>query len=149
MTIKARSENEILYLQESIITFLKEFEQLYVGKNPENIFKARLCVFQLIHVPWHIVWNGSIRIGSQATVERSIGELSHKIQSKKSIFSNLSNLIYEREQLRILILYFPEFDDTKKKSNSSIKGIKKMKIPKKNKMLIQLWFSTWIKLACF
>ena len=50
---------------------------------------------------------------------------------KKSIFSNLSNLIYEREQLRILILYFPEFDDTKKKSNSSIKGIKKMKITKK------------------
>ena len=57
MTIKARSENEILYLQELIITFLKGFKQLYVGKNPENIFKARLCVFQLIYVPQHIVWN--------------------------------------------------------------------------------------------
>jgi hypothetical protein len=36
----------------------------------------------------HIRWNGSIRLGSQATVERSIGEMGRKIRSKKAPFAN-------------------------------------------------------------
>ncbi|KDQ52873.1 hypothetical protein JAAARDRAFT_106522, partial [Jaapia argillacea MUCL 33604] len=54
-----------------------------------------LCVFQLIHVSQHIFWNGSIRLGSQATVERAIGEIGHKIRSKKAPFQNMANLLYE------------------------------------------------------
>jgi len=54
---------------------------------------------------YHIAWNGSIRLGSQATVERSIGEVGCRIQSKKAVFANLSNQIYKREMLKILLLY--------------------------------------------
>ncbi|KAF8232911.1 hypothetical protein L208DRAFT_1135375, partial [Tricholoma matsutake] len=54
-----------------------------------------LCIFQLIHVPQHIAWNGSIRLGSQATCERTIEEMSHRIQSRKAVFANLSNQIKE------------------------------------------------------
>lgn len=110
MTIEPRSEKDLEELRSLIITFLEEYERLYIGDNPEKIHRARLCIFQLIHVPLHIQWNGSIRLGSQATVERSIGEMGHKIRSKKAPFSNLANLIYQRELLKILALYYPEID---------------------------------------
>jgi hypothetical protein len=40
-------------------------------------------------------------------VERSIGEMGHKICSRKAPFANLANLIYERELVKNLILYYP------------------------------------------
>jgi len=49
-------------------------------------------------------------VGSQATVERSIGEMGHKIESKKAPFANLANLIYEWELVKILSLYYPIVD---------------------------------------
>jgi hypothetical protein len=75
MTLKARSQDDLNSLNTLIIKFLETYEQLYMGSNPNNISRARLCIFQLIHVPRHIAWNGSIRVGSQATVERTIGEM--------------------------------------------------------------------------
>ncbi|KAF8955648.1 hypothetical protein BDZ97DRAFT_1907529 [Flammula alnicola] len=107
MSIQARSEAEIADLHSILRKFLIGFEALYVAGNPENISRSRLCIFQLIHIPMHIKWNGSIRVGSQATVERSIGEVGHKIRSKKSPFANLANIITEKELLRILKLYYP------------------------------------------
>ncbi|PPQ87628.1 hypothetical protein CVT26_006954 [Gymnopilus dilepis] len=110
MTITPRSEDDLSNYQTTIVNFLHEFERLYVGDDPEKIYRARLCVFQLIHFPLHIKWNGSIRLGSQATVERSIGEMGRKIRSKKAPFANLSNLIYQRELIRVLALYYPEIE---------------------------------------
>ena len=52
-------------------------------------------------------------MGSQATIERTIGEVGYHIHSKKSPFSNLANIIYERELLRLLVLYFSFLDNTK------------------------------------
>lgn len=107
MTIQPRSDSDIQHLHDVIAMFLEEYEQLYIGSDPEKILRARLCLFQLIHVPHHIQWNGSIRLGSQATVERSIGEMGHQIRSKKAPFANLTNIIYERELIKILSLYYP------------------------------------------
>jgi len=107
MTIQPRDDAELQDLQKIITKFLAEYERLYIGNDPDKILRARLCIFQLIHVPRHIQWNGSIRVGSQATVERAIGEMGHKIRSKKSPFANLTNLIYERELVKILSLYYP------------------------------------------
>jgi hypothetical protein len=107
MSIQARSEDDIAHLHSILQKFLTGFEALYIAGNPENISRSRLCIFQLIHIPMHIKWNGSIRVGSQATVERSIGEVGHKIRSKKSPFANLANIITEKELLRILKLYYP------------------------------------------
>jgi hypothetical protein len=77
----------------------------------------RLCVFQLIHIPRHIEWNGSVRNGSQATVERKIGEISHRIRSRKSPFANLANQIYHRELIRLLILRFPTLQSHTRRSD--------------------------------
>jgi hypothetical protein len=107
MSIQNRSEDEIAHLHSVIRKFLASFEALYIAGIPENISRSRLCIFQLIHIPMHIKWNGSIRVGSQATVERSIGEVGHKIRSKKSPFANLANIITEKELLCILKLYYP------------------------------------------
>lgn len=93
-----------------IVSFLLDFEEIYVGGDPEHISRCRLCMFQLIHLPSHIEWNGSIRLGSQATVERAIGEMGHKIRSRKAPFANLANLILERELVKLLLLYYPELD---------------------------------------
>ena len=41
------------------------------------------------------------------TVEQSIGEVGHKIRSKKSPFANLVNIITEKKLLHILKLYYP------------------------------------------
>lgn len=108
MTNKPRSENNLKDLQSLITQFLTDFERLYIGDNPDRNNCARLCIFQLIHIPLHIKWNGSIRIGSQATVERSIREMGHKIRSKKSPFANLTNIIIRRERIKLLGLYYPE-----------------------------------------
>jgi hypothetical protein len=110
MTIQPRDDAELQYLHKIITSFLKEYERLYIGNDPNKILRARLCIFQMIHVPHHIQWNGSIRVGSQATVEHAIGEMGHKIRSRKSPFANLTNLIYERELIKILSLYYPIID---------------------------------------
>jgi hypothetical protein len=91
MTLLPRSESDLDGLRKTIVNFLKGYEKIYVGGNPENISRFRLCIFQLIHIPQNILWNGSIRVGSQTTVERSIGEMSRRIRSKKAVFTNLAN----------------------------------------------------------
>jgi hypothetical protein len=81
MTSIPRTEEDLWTLHKRIVKFLTGFEHIYIGKNPENNHRARLCVFQMIHIPVHIEWNGSIRTGSQATVERTIGEMGQNHQS--------------------------------------------------------------------
>ena len=108
MTIAARNMEDLHRLQNMIVDFLVGFQRLYIGNNPILNSRARLCIFQLIHIPIHIYWNGSLRNGSQSTVERSIGEMSHQIRSKKSPFANLTNLIVKRERIKLLLLYYPQ-----------------------------------------
>ncbi|EKM79257.1 hypothetical protein AGABI1DRAFT_39752 [Agaricus bisporus var. burnettii JB137-S8] len=108
MTPCARTETEITSLQGMVDKFLANFEKIYLNSDPKNISRFRLCIFQLAHVPSHIRWHGSIRVGSQATVERSIGELGGQIRSKKSPFENLANIIFYREITKILHLGHPE-----------------------------------------
>ncbi|KAF7986439.1 hypothetical protein HWV62_31195 [Athelia sp. TMB] len=107
MTIKKKTKGEVEDLFKLIVAFLEEFEQIYIGEDPEKISRCRLCIFQLIHVPQHILWNGSVRIGSQATVERAIGEVGHRIRSKKAPFAHLANIIHERELVKLLALRIP------------------------------------------
>ncbi|KAH9948377.1 hypothetical protein B0H21DRAFT_805853 [Amylocystis lapponica] len=108
MTIKPRSHQELSDMHSKIVTFLSEFQTIYIGDDPEKVSRFRLCVFQLIHVPMHIVWYGSIRLGSQATVERTIGHLGRKIRSKKSPFANLASILYESQMVNMLTLYYPQ-----------------------------------------
>jgi len=128
MTITPWSEDDLKRLHHEIVRFLEGFQALYVGNDPTKISRAHLCVFQLIHVPWHIAWNGSISLSSQATCERTIGEMSHRIRSRKAVFANLSNQIYERELLKLMLLYYPTLDSSKKNLNSSSNTIKGMSI---------------------
>ena len=51
MTLKPRSEKELVDLHKLIVRFLLKYEKIYIGSNPENISRARLCIFQLIHIP--------------------------------------------------------------------------------------------------
>lgn len=108
MTIADRSEAEINKMFSLFADFIDRFEKIYVGKDPSKISRCRLCIFQLIHIPQHIYWNGSIRVGSQATCERAIGEVGHKIRSRKAPFAHLANIIYEKELMKILLLRVPD-----------------------------------------
>jgi len=107
MTIAERNIEDLQRLHEMIVEFLVGFERLYIGNDPNLNSRARLCIFQLIHIPIHIYWNGSLRNSSQSTVERSIGEMSHQIRFKKSPFAHLANLIIKRERVKLLSLYYP------------------------------------------
>jgi hypothetical protein len=60
MTIGPKSEQELVNLYCVIRRFLENFEQIYVGNDPSKVSRCRLCIFQLIHVPQHIEWYGSI-----------------------------------------------------------------------------------------
>ena len=60
MTISECTEKELEGLRNLIMKFLIGFEKLYVNQDPEKISHMCLCIFQLIHVPVHIKWNGSI-----------------------------------------------------------------------------------------
>jgi hypothetical protein len=84
MSHTPKSDYDLAALYILVKSFLEEFERLYVQNDPEKVSRCRLCIWQLIHVPHHIAWNGSIRFGSQATVEHAIGEIGHKVRSKKA-----------------------------------------------------------------
>ncbi|KZP09685.1 hypothetical protein FIBSPDRAFT_914023 [Athelia psychrophila] len=132
MTIRPRTKEEIGNLFSLIVEFLEEYEKIYVGDDPEKISRCRLCIFQLIHVPQHILWNGSVRLGSQATVERAIGEAGRKIRSKKAPFTNLANNIHEREMVKLLALQIPSLDSPKQAPTpSKTRVFSKVKIQKK------------------
>jgi len=60
MTISPRSTQELVNLHQVLQRFLQGFERIYVAGDPEKVSRCRLCIFQLIHVPQHIKWNGSI-----------------------------------------------------------------------------------------
>ena len=107
MSHSPKSDGDLAALYNLVKSFLEEFERLYVQNDPEKVSRCRLCIWQLIHVPLHISWNGSIRFGSQATVECAIGEIGHKVRSKKAPFANISTMLYERASIRVLSLQFP------------------------------------------
>lgn len=133
MTIKPRTEDEIGILFQLITDFLEKYEEIYVGDDPEKISRCQLCMFQLIHVPQHILWNGSVRVGSQATVERAIGEVGHKIRSKKAPFAHLANIIHEREVIKLLALQIPSLESPKPKPRPPFtRPFSKVRIRKKD-----------------
>ena len=107
MSHSPKSDDDLATLYNLIKSFLEGFERLYVQNDPEKVSRCRLCIWQLIHIPMHIAWNGSIRFGSQATVERAIGEIGHKVRSKKAPFANISTMLYERACIKVLNLQFP------------------------------------------
>lgn len=123
MTIKPRTHAELIKLHNLIKKFFEGFQTLYIGDDPAKISHFRLCIFQLIQLPHHIEWNGSIRLGSQATVERTIEELGHRIRSRKAPFTNLANIILEKELSRLLLLYYPNLQlSTSTKIQSPLSG---------------------------
>src|SRR6202046_1734844 len=106
MTTVPRTQADLIKLYQKIVSFLQEFERLYVGNDPLKISRCRLCVFQLIHIPHHIAYNGSIRFGSQATCERAIGDIGHGVRSKKSPFKNIVSYKIDKQSARLIHLSY-------------------------------------------
>ena len=107
MTTTTRTTSDLQMLYHKIVLFLRGFERLYVGSDPSKITYSRLCIFQLIFIPFHISYNGSIRFGSQALCERMIGNIGHGIRSKKSPFQNIVSYKADKQSLKMLQLYYP------------------------------------------
>jgi hypothetical protein len=107
MSHSPKSDDDLASLYNLIKSFLQGFERLYVGSSAAKVSRCRLCIWQLIHVPLHIQWNGSIRFGSQATVERAIGEIGHNVRSKKAPFANIATMIFNRANAKMLTLQYP------------------------------------------
>ncbi len=107
MSHSPKLNNDLLVLYKQVMSFLQGFEELYVQDDAGKVSRCRLCIWQLIHVPTHIAWNGSIRFGSQATVERAIGEIGHKVRSKKAPFANIATMLFERANNKVLALRYP------------------------------------------
>jgi hypothetical protein len=107
MSHSPKSTEDLASLYNLIKSFLIGFEELYVHDDAAKVSRCRLCIWQLIHIPHHISWNGSIRFGSQATCERAIGEIGHKVRSKKAPFANIATILTERASNRVLLLKYP------------------------------------------
>jgi hypothetical protein len=69
MSHTPKSNEDLASLYNLAISFLEGFERLYVHGDPTKVSRCRLCIWQLIHVPVHIAWNGSI-----STREKKIRE---------------------------------------------------------------------------
>ena len=64
-------------------------------------------------IPFHIRFNGSIRLGSQATCEQAIEDIGHGIRSKKSPFKNIVSYKADKQAVRLLHLIYPSFSAPK------------------------------------
>ncbi|KAI0038424.1 hypothetical protein FA95DRAFT_1505691 [Auriscalpium vulgare] len=78
MAIKPYTKDDLRECHMKIAHFLKEYERIYVGSDPEKV-----------------------------SLERAIGEIGRKVRSKKAPFANVATIIYERELLRVLLLHYP------------------------------------------
>ena len=126
MTAIPPTQKDLITLYAKIVDFLQGFEHLYVGNDISKIPHCRLCLFQLIFVPFHISYHGSIRFGSQATCERAIGDIGHGIRSKKSPFKNINTYTTDKQSVRILQLIYPTLsisDEAKVERTSLFKQI--------------------------
>ena len=133
MTNIPRSQDDLIKLSDKIVLFLKEFERLYVGNDLTNIVRCRLCIFQLIHIPFHISYNGSIRFGSQATCERAIGDIGHGIKSRKSPFVNIVSYKVDKQSVRLLHHLYPMLSSVSEAKVSKTSLFKPMPITKKQR----------------
>jgi hypothetical protein len=125
MTPVPRTQKDLVKLYDEIVCFLRGFESLYVGNDSAKSSCCRLCIFQLIHIPHHISYNGSIRFGSQATCEWAIGDIGQGIRSKKSPFKNIASYKTDKQSARILHLFYPALSvsDAKSQRSSLFKAI--------------------------
>lgn len=94
-----------------IVDFLTEFEHIYAYGDPGKVYRMRLCIFQLIHLPSHIKWYKSVKIGFQATIERTIGKLGHQVCSKRVLFAYLAELVSKQQLIYMLSLYYLKLDN--------------------------------------
>src|ERR1700677_697701 len=133
MTAIPRSQEDLFKLLDKIILFLKDFERLYVGNDITKITRCRLCIFQLIHIPYHISYNGSIRFGSQATCERAIGDIGHGIKSRKSPFKYIVSYKVDKQSVRLLHLIYPMLSPAPKAKVSKTSLFKPIAITKKQR----------------
>lgn len=106
MLVEPKSEADLENLTHLIVEYLTEFERLYIH-SPEELTRARVTTFQLIHIPYMIRSWGTYRGVSQATCERLIGWMGRKVKSKKAPDANLSNLVLEAEKAKCLQLLYP------------------------------------------
>jgi hypothetical protein len=104
-TSECNDDFATLYAQ--AISFLQGLERLYAHSHPTIVSRCGLYIRQLIHVPTPIAWNGSIIFGSQATVERAIGKIGHKVRSRKAPFANITTMIFEKGKIIRCSLKYP------------------------------------------
>ena len=57
--------------------------------------------------------------------------MNHRIRSRKEVFANLANQVYEQELLKILLLYYPTLSKMKTNSSEKIMPVQRVKILKK------------------
>lgn len=73
-----------------------------------------------------------MRVGSQATVERAIGEVGHRIRSKKAPFAHLANILHERELIKLLALQIPSLNIPRSTCPFVTKPFSQVKIRKRD-----------------
>ncbi len=132
MTTVVRTTGDLIKLQDKIILFLRGFENLCVGNDPSKIPRCRLCMYQLMFIPHHISYNGTIRFGSQSTCEQTIGNIGHGIRSKKAPFQNVVSYKTDKLAVRMLHLSHPTFFANKGKDQKTLL-YKSISITKKQK----------------
>jgi len=106
-TQTTRTEEDLAHLERLERQFDETFEAVYIESNEANVHRAGLSFHQLLHTSQTLRCMGSNRIGSQATCERAIGELGHRVRSQTQPFVIMANQAVEREQMRILSLLCP------------------------------------------
>lgn len=103
------SEENLNLVQQMLHTFVVDFEKMYVQGELSLVHRCKLYIFQLLHVTTQIRLNGTFRLGSQFSMERTIGYFKRLIRSSKAPFVDLANCMIKQETLTVLALLYPEF----------------------------------------
>ncbi|KAI0632548.1 hypothetical protein C8Q77DRAFT_1059032 [Trametes polyzona] len=88
----------------------REFEEIYVQRDPDRIHFVRPCIHTLWHAPDEIVRRGSLICCTQCTMERLIGDLVAELKQPSNPYQNLSQRAVRRCQVNALKAMIPSLD---------------------------------------
>lgn len=108
----------------ALLSFAREFEEIYCQRLVTRIHFVRPCLHSLVHLPREVIRLGPPLCSSQWTLERTIGNLGEEIKQHSNPFANLSQRGIRRARVNALKAMIPGVDTERSDEGNLPRGSK-------------------------